>query len=99
MATLRHVPVRFVTLSPVAMLQKDIVYLAEVLSSTFWLLANAESLMRNVIRYAASMWMDEILLERASDVPGVVHRFPQHHGTGCARRNRRWRDYWVLGTA
>jgi acyl transferase domain-containing protein/thioester reductase-like protein/NADP-dependent 3-hydroxy acid dehydrogenase YdfG len=80
MATPRHVPVHFVSSSSVAMLQKDTVDLAEVPPSAFWPPADADSLMKNAIGYAASKWMGEILLERAPDVPGVVHRFPNIMG-------------------
>ena len=80
MATPRHVPVHFVSSSSVAMLQKDTVHLAEVPPSAFWPPADAESLMKNAIGYAASKWMGEILLERAPNVPGVVHRFPNIMG-------------------
>ena len=80
MATPRRVPVHFVSSSSVAMLQKDTSELAEVPPSSFWPPADAESLMKNAIGYAASKWMGEILLERAQDVPAVVHRFPNIMG-------------------
>ncbi|CAH0051607.1 unnamed protein product [Clonostachys solani] len=80
MATPRGVPVHFVSSSSVAMLQKDTNELGEVPPSSFWPPADAESLMKNAIGYAASKWMGEILLERAQGVPGVVHRFPNIMG-------------------
>ncbi|KAI9654398.1 MAG: Type I Iterative PKS [Bathelium mastoideum] len=80
MATPRRVPVHFVSSSSVAMLQKDTNELAEVPPSSFWPPADAESLMKNAIGYAASKWMGEILLERADGVPAVVHRFPNIMG-------------------
>ncbi|KAJ4370703.1 hypothetical protein N0V83_005224 [Neocucurbitaria cava] len=80
MATPRRVPVHFVSSSSVAMLQRDTVELAEVPPSSFWPPADAESLMKNAIGYAASKWMGEILLERADGVPAVVHRFPNIMG-------------------
>lgn len=80
MATPRRVPVHFVSSSSVAMLQKDTVDLNEVPPSSFWPPADAESLMKNAIGYAASKWMGEILLERADGVPAVVHRFPNIMG-------------------
>ncbi|KAL5325443.1 hypothetical protein ACEPPN_006568 [Leptodophora sp. 'Broadleaf-Isolate-01'] len=76
MATPRGVPVHFISSSAVAMLQKDTSELAEVLPSSFGPPADAESLMKNAIGYAASKWMGEILVERAACVPGIVHRFP-----------------------
>ncbi|KAI1296127.1 hypothetical protein F5Y03DRAFT_398957 [Xylaria venustula] len=80
MATPRGVPVHFVSSSSVAMLQKDTHELAEVPPSSFWPPADADSLMKNAIGYAASKWMGEILVERAPGVPGVVHRFPNIMG-------------------
>lgn len=80
MATPRHVPVHFVSSSSVAMLQKDTCELAEVPPSAFWPPSDAESLLKNAIGYAASKWMGEILLERAENVPAVVHRFPNIMG-------------------
>lgn len=80
MATPRGVPVHFVSSSSVAMLQKDTNELAEVPPSSFWPPADADSLMKNAIGYAASKWMGEILLERVDGVPGVVHRFPNIMG-------------------
>ncbi|KAK6084425.1 beta-ketoacyl synthase domain-containing protein [Seiridium cupressi] len=38
--------------------------------------ADAESLMKKAIGYAASKWVGEILPERVVGVPAVVHRFP-----------------------
>ncbi|KAL1801719.1 hypothetical protein ACET3X_002061 [Alternaria dauci] len=80
MATPRGVPVHFVSSSSVAMLQKDTAELGEVPPSSFWPPADAESLMKNAIGYAASKWMGEILVEQAPSVPGVVHRFPNIMG-------------------
>ncbi|KAH9865982.1 hypothetical protein J1614_008546 [Plenodomus biglobosus] len=80
MAKPRHVPVHFISSSSVAMLQRDTVELAEVPPSSFWPPADAESLMKNAIGYAASKWMGEMLVERAEGVPGVVHRFPNIMG-------------------
>lgn len=80
MATPRRVPVHFVSSSSVAMLQKDTSELAEVPPSSFWPPADADSLMKNAIGYAASKWMGEILLERAEGLPAVVHRFPNIMG-------------------
>jgi thioester reductase-like protein len=80
MATPRRVPVHFVSSSSVAMLQKDTSELAEVPPSSFWPPADADSLLKNAIGYAASKWMGEILLERAEGLPAVVHRFPNIMG-------------------
>lgn len=41
--------------------------------------------MKNTIRYAASKWMGEILLERAQRVPSVVHRFPNIMGPNAPK--------------
>lgn len=49
MATPRGVPVHLVSSSSVVMLQKDTVELAEVLPSSFWPPADAESLMKSAI--------------------------------------------------
>jgi nucleoside-diphosphate-sugar epimerase len=67
------------------MLQRDTNELAEVPPSSFWPPADAESLMKNAIGYAASKWMGEILLERAEGVPAVVHRFPNIMGPTSTR--------------
>lgn len=80
MATPRRVPVHFVSSSSVAMLQKDTCELAEVPPSSFWPPSDADSLLKNAIGYAASKWMGEILLERAENLPAVVHRFPNIMG-------------------
>jgi nucleoside-diphosphate-sugar epimerase/NAD(P)-dependent dehydrogenase (short-subunit alcohol dehydrogenase family) len=80
MATPRRVPVHFVSSSSVAMLQKGTQELAEVPASRFSPPADAESLMRNAIGYAASKWVGEVLLERAAGPPAAVHRFPNIMG-------------------
>jgi len=79
MATPRRVPVHFVSSSSVAMLQKGTHELAEIPASRISPPADAESLMRNAIGYAASKWVSEVLLERAAP-PAVVHRFPNIMG-------------------
>lgn len=61
------------------MLQKDTHELAEIPASQFSPRADVESLMGNAIGYAASKWVGEVLLERASP-PGIMHRFPNIMG-------------------
>ncbi|KAI9759122.1 MAG: Polyketide synthase 19 [Chaenotheca gracillima] len=79
MATPRGVPVHFVSSSSVVMLQKGTNELAEIPPSRISPPTDAESLMKNAIGYAASKWVGEMLLERASP-PAVVHRFPNIMG-------------------
>ncbi|KAK9416795.1 putative Polyketide synthase [Seiridium unicorne] len=76
MAMPRRVPVHFISSPSVAMLQKDTNGLSKVPPSSFWPPADAESLMKKAIGYAASKWVGEILPERVVGVPAVVHRFP-----------------------
>ncbi|KAL9086280.1 MAG: hypothetical protein Q9165_007195 [Trypethelium subeluteriae] len=80
MATPRRIPVHFISSSSVAMLQKGTPELAEVPPSRISPPADAESLMKNAIGYAASKWVGEMLLERATSLPAVVHRFPNIMG-------------------
>ncbi|OKL62581.1 hypothetical protein UA08_02969 [Talaromyces atroroseus] len=79
MATPRGVPVHFVSSSSVAMLQKGTPELFEIPPSHISPPTDVESLTKNAIGYAASKWVCEILLERAS-LPAVVHRFPNIMG-------------------
>ena len=54
--------------------------LGEIPSSRFTPPTDAYELMKSAIGYASSKWAGEVLLERAIDVPPVVHRFQDIFG-------------------
>jgi nucleoside-diphosphate-sugar epimerase len=81
MATPRSVLIHFISSSSVAMLQKGSPELAELAPSSISPPTETEAMMKSAMGYAASKWVEEMLLENAEGPPTIIHRFPNIVGS------------------